>query len=76
MTPAAGYPVDPTDTTGAGDGFDAGFLASWLGGDPLDRALALANACGALSTQARGGVDGQPSKEEALAVVAGRVALG
>ena len=47
------------DTTGAGDAFDAGFLASWLGGEPLERSLAVANACGSLSTLALGGVDGQ-----------------
>jgi sugar/nucleoside kinase (ribokinase family) len=58
--------VDPVDGTGAGDSFDAGFLRSWLAGDPLERALAIANACGALSTRALGGVDAQPTLEEAL----------
>jgi sugar/nucleoside kinase (ribokinase family) len=60
--------VDPVDTTGAGDSFDAGFLCSWLGGDPLERALAIANACGSLSTRALGGVDAQPTLDEALAL--------
>ena len=58
--------VDALDTTGAGDAFDAGFLASRLAGDPLERSLAIANACGALSTRAVGGVDGQPTMEEVL----------
>ena len=66
----SGFPADPVDTTGAGDGFDAGFLASWLAGDPLDRSLAMGAACGALSTRALGGVDGQPTMDEALAVLA------
>jgi sugar/nucleoside kinase (ribokinase family) len=61
--------VDAMDTTGAGDGFDAGFLASWLAGDDLERALAIANACGALSTRAVGGVTAQPTIDEALALV-------
>jgi sugar/nucleoside kinase (ribokinase family) len=61
--------VDAVDTTGAGDGFDAGFLVSWLAGDPLERALAIANACGGLSTRALGGVDAQPTIDEALAHV-------
>jgi sugar/nucleoside kinase (ribokinase family) len=59
-------PVDAIDTTGAGDAFDAGFLASWLAGDPLERSLQIANACGALSTRALGGVDGQATLEEAI----------
>jgi sugar/nucleoside kinase (ribokinase family) len=58
--------VDAVDTTGAGDSFDAGFLVSWLAGDPLERALAIANACGGLSTRALGGVDAQPTIDEAL----------
>jgi sugar/nucleoside kinase (ribokinase family) len=60
--------TDPVDATGAGDSFDAGFLCSWLAGDPLERALSIANACGALSTRALGGVDAQPTLEEALAL--------
>jgi sugar/nucleoside kinase (ribokinase family) len=62
--------IDPLDTTGAGDAFDAGFLASRLAGDPLERSLAIANACGALSTRALGGVDAQPTMDEVLALLA------
>ncbi|MEX1264090.1 MAG: carbohydrate kinase family protein [Actinomycetota bacterium] len=62
----AGVPVDAVDTTGAGDSFDAGFVAAMLGGEPLERCLALANACGALSTRAVGGVDAQPTMQQAL----------
>jgi sugar/nucleoside kinase (ribokinase family) len=62
--------IDALDTTGAGDAFDAGFLASWLAGDPLERSLAIANACGALSTRAAGGVDAQPTMVEVLALLA------
>ncbi len=49
------------DTIGAGDSFDAGFLAGWLRGLPLADCAALANACGRASTQARGGIQGQPT---------------
>jgi sugar/nucleoside kinase (ribokinase family) len=69
VTTSAGVPVETVDTTGAGDSFDAGFLASWLGGGPLERALAIANACGALSTRVIGGVDGQPTMAEADAAL-------
>jgi len=67
-------PVEPLDTTGAGDAFDAGFLASWLAGDPLDRALAMGAVCGALSTRSLGGVDGQPTLDEARSTIAGQPA--
>jgi len=63
---AAAPAIEALDSTGAGDAFDAGYLASMLAGDPLERSLAIANACGALSTRALGGVDGQPTMEEVL----------
>jgi len=37
------------DPTGAGDAFDAGYLAAWLTGAPPDDALASANRVGALA---------------------------
>ncbi|QCJ46126.1 MULTISPECIES: carbohydrate kinase family protein [Haloprofundus] len=49
-----GFAVDTVDTTGAGDAFAAGFLASRLDGDGYDRALAVANACGALAASSSG----------------------
>lgn len=62
-------PVQVVDTTGAGDSFDAGFLAGRLAGWTLDRCLSLAVACGSLSTRAEGGTDAQPTLEQALAEV-------
>jgi sugar/nucleoside kinase (ribokinase family) len=59
------YGVEPVDTTGAGDTFDAGFLWAWLRGKPIREALALGCACGALSTRKPGGYDGQPTRQEA-----------
>jgi sugar/nucleoside kinase (ribokinase family) len=65
------YPVTPLDTTGAGDSFDAGFLAAWLGGAaPIDGLRAGAVA-GALSTTALGGVDGQPDRSALDAALRG-----
>ncbi len=56
-------PVGPAahvvDTVGAGDSFDAGFLAGWLRGLPLGRCGQIGNACGRATTQARGGFAGQ-----------------
>lgn len=65
-----GRPVAPRDTVGAGDSFDAGFVAATLAGLPLRDAVELAAACGALSTRAHGGTPAQPTWEEARAHVA------
>ncbi|WP_329129103.1 carbohydrate kinase family protein [Streptomyces sp. NBC_01476] len=65
----AGTPAEPLDTVGAGDSFDAGFVAALLAGLPLTQALDLAAACGALSTRAYGGTTAQATWTEALAAV-------
>jgi ribokinase len=62
-------PADVVDTTGAGDSFDAGFVAGRLHGWPLGRCLQLAVACGSLSTRAAGGTAAQPTLAEALAAI-------
>ncbi|WP_176735439.1 carbohydrate kinase family protein, partial [Actinacidiphila rubida] len=63
--------VEPRDTVGAGDSFDAGMVAALLAGLPLPEAVALAAACGALSTRALGGTSAQPTWDEARAAAAG-----
>jgi sugar/nucleoside kinase (ribokinase family) len=50
VTPAA-----IPDTTGAGDSFNAGWIAAMLEGRSYVEALKFANACGALSTLSIGG---------------------
>ncbi|MEP7033424.1 MAG: PfkB family carbohydrate kinase, partial [Actinomycetota bacterium] len=62
-------PADVVDTTGAGDNFDAGFIAGRLRGWPLARCLSVAVACGSLSTRAAGGTQAQPTMDEALAAL-------
>jgi len=59
--------VEPVDAIGAGDSFDAGFLAGHLAGEPLEVTLRLANRCGALSMRAVGGTAAQPTLAEATA---------
>jgi sugar/nucleoside kinase (ribokinase family) len=63
ITPAAGFTVEPVDTTGAGDSFAAGFVCSYLRGQPMKECLGAANACGALSTLKAGGTEGQPTRQ-------------
>ena len=54
-------PVSGGDSIGAGDSFDAGFLAGWLRGLPLERCLEIATACGTSVASQIGGLAGQPS---------------
>lgn len=60
-------PVEPVDAVGAGDSFDAGFVAARLRGLDLRDALTVAAACGSLSTRAHGGTAAQPTWDEACA---------
>jgi sugar/nucleoside kinase (ribokinase family) len=62
-------PVAVVDTTGAGDTFDAGFVTGMLRGWSLEHTLAFAVACGSASTRGIGGVDAQPTMDEALALL-------
>ncbi|MGC2638674.1 MAG: carbohydrate kinase family protein [Acidobacteriaceae bacterium] len=50
-------PVQPVDTIGAGDSFNAGFLRAWLAGAPAEACAAAGNITGALSTQRPGGTE-------------------
>ena len=57
-------PVSGGDSIGAGDSYDAGFLAGWLRGLPLERCLEIATACGRSVASKIGGLAGQPRWEE------------
>ncbi|MFF1821416.1 carbohydrate kinase family protein [Kribbella sp. NPDC058245] len=61
--------VTPVDAVGAGDSFDAGFVAARLNGFSRVRALAVAAACGSLSTRAAGGTAAQADWDLALGSV-------
>ena len=57
-------PVSGGDSIGAGDSFDAGFLAGWLRSLPLERCLELACACGSSVAAKVGGLAGQLGIED------------
>lgn len=50
-------PVEPVDTIGAGDSFNAGFLAAFLDGRTPDACAAFGNRTAALSTLRSGGTE-------------------
>lgn len=56
--------ITPVDTTGAGDTFDAGFIAALLDGRSLSDCLDWAVRAGAASTQAAGGAPAQPRRSD------------
>lgn len=67
-TPSLDAPL--VDTVGAGDTLAAGFIAALLRGEGVERALALAVACGTASTRGAGGVGAQPDRTTAEALAA------
>lgn len=58
LVAAAGYGATAIDTTGAGDSFNAGYLAAMLTGAAVAERLSFSNACGALTVAAIGGTGG------------------
>lgn len=67
---APGRQVDVVDTTGAGDSFDAGYLAALAHGvDDESARLRWAAACGSFSTTRAGGTAAQASLAELLEAV-------
>jgi fructokinase len=68
-----GHCVRAVDTTGAGDGFVAGFLAgllenesAWTSTSDLEKVLRFANAVGALTTTQRGAIPALPTRDQVL----------
>jgi 2-dehydro-3-deoxygluconokinase len=64
------------DPVGAGDGFDAGFVAGQLKGYDLWRSAQLGNAVGAHAIMVNGDYEGYPTLAEAEAFMAGEAKIG
>jgi sugar/nucleoside kinase (ribokinase family) len=65
-----GFVVPTRNAVGAGDAFDAGFVAAMVEGRPLAEALRWGNAVAALKVARTGGARDLPSRAEAEALVA------
>jgi ribokinase len=65
-------PVEPIDTTGAGDAFCGSLCARLAAGDPIDVALIWAAAAGALATTVAGAVPSLPRATSIVAALAER----
>ncbi|MCF7805476.1 MAG: carbohydrate kinase family protein [Candidatus Marinimicrobia bacterium] len=59
------FAVEPQDTTGAGDSFNAGFLSQWLAGEDIKKCITYGSACGAVATTKLGGSTASPTADEA-----------
>jgi 2-dehydro-3-deoxygluconokinase len=67
----AAVPVESLDPVGAGDAFVAGYLVELAAGEPPERCLETATACGAFAVTVRGDWEGAPTRAE-LALLKGR----
>jgi 2-dehydro-3-deoxygluconokinase len=70
------FSTDEVDPIGAGDAFNAGYLAGHLWGLGPEERLRTANAMGALSVATLGDYEGLPGREELRGFLEGRRALG
>ncbi|RZT02540.1 sugar kinase [Cuneatibacter caecimuris] len=61
------YPCRPVDPIGAGDAFDAAFLAGILEGRDLRTCGQMGGIAGAMATETSGDIEGCPSKEQIMA---------
>lgn len=68
----SGYAATAIDTTGAGDAFNAGYLAAWLDGKSIADRIAFGNACGALTVTAIGGTGGVIDADQVRSFLAAR----
>jgi 5-dehydro-2-deoxygluconokinase len=66
------FHVDVLNVLGAGDAFASGFIAAYLDGRSLERAVRAGNACGAIIVTRHGCANFMPTRDELQAFVAAR----
>lgn len=67
--PVPGFAVSPVDTVGAGDAFNGTLATVLAAGVPVEEALVVANAAGALTCTRRGALDALPTRAEVEALM-------
>jgi ribokinase len=67
--PAPGFPISPLDTVGAGDAFNGGLAAVLASDAPVEDALLVANAAGALACTRRGALEALPTRGEVVSLL-------
>lgn len=65
----AAIPVNPVDTTGAGDNFNAGFLRAWLDHQSIETCLQWGNIVGGLSATELGGTTRRVTIDEVQSTI-------
>ena len=68
------YPVEPVDTTGAGDTFLGAFLAQYSQGQSAERALQFAAGASAIQVTREGAAPAIPDAKEVMAFIKSREA--
>lgn len=69
----AGFPVDPVDTTGAGDTFNGALLAELVAGRTLREAIVFGQAAAALAVTQEGAQSAIPTNKDVRAFLAARL---
>ena len=69
------WPCRCVEPIGAGDAFNAGFLAGWLEGRPLAECGRMGAIAGAMATETPGDTEGSPIREQLDAALAGAAAI-
>ncbi|MBC7099465.1 ribokinase [Candidatus Bipolaricaulota bacterium] len=64
------FPVDPVDTTAAGDAFNGALAVALAEGKEIEEAVRFANAAGALAATRRGAQPSLPTRQEVEALLA------
>lgn len=73
--PIPPWPCHCVEPVGAGDAFNAGFLAGWLQGLPPERCGRMGAIAGALATETPGDIEGTPTREQMEAALQGQAEI-